>query len=431
MKRSILAFLLCLLALLLSVSSCGVLTTVPEPTGESTADETGSGEPDDPERPGGQTTEGKTEEKTEEKTDGMTGEGTTVPEKPKTRRTYLLTSGTRGIKVLGVRNLAENGKITCDWTGSGIEFDVDSQGGDIVVTAKATAQCYFRAYVDGEAWGGKFPLMSVTTAATELVIADVPEGPHRIRLIKVTGYTLARAELTELSLYGSIVGTAPADRDLYIEFVGDSICCGWGNIAGHTGVAADQDGSRAYPYLVADALNADYAVTALSGQGLLYGNPGVTRGYNYASPLRSTAAEYDFARQADLVVINIGTNDYSHRTDAGITEDDFYSAYLAFLRNVKTKNGEGCRIVCIYNTMNDTFANAIQRAVAKAGGEQKGIHLLEFARTASGHPTLAEHAAYAEVLTAFLRDLPEIPEVPVEQGDPRGMFVAWDELTAY
>lgn len=59
--------------------------------------------------------------------------------------------------------------------------------------------------------------------------------------------------------------TVPANKNYYIEFVGDSITCAWGTIGEHTGAYTDQDGTLAYSYLVAEAQNADYSMTALSG----------------------------------------------------------------------------------------------------------------------------------------------------------------------
>ena len=350
-------------------------------------------------------------------------------ETPNRLNHYALNSDMRGIKILGERNLASAKQINCDWTGSGIEFRFNSRGGDMTFTAAATAPCYFRAYIDGEAWtnGSTLPYFTVTGEKTEIVLRNIPQGEHTVRLIKVTGYTIARAQITNVRFYGNILGTAPAAKERYIEFVGDSICCGWGTIGEHQGNYTDQDGTLAYPYLVAEALNADYSITALSGQGLLVGDPGMTEGYLYPSPLREKKAEYGFSRKPDTVVVNIGTNDYSYREQYGITAETFYQSYLSFLHTLKQKNGENCRIVCIYNTMNDTWANSIQRAVNDVGGVTAGIHLLEFSRAAVGHPTISEHAGYASVLEEFLRDLPEISEED-EIPNAQGMFVRWTEL---
>lgn len=332
-----------------------------------------------------------------------------------TPSTFALNSDTKGIKILGERCLYSATQLNCDWTGSGLEMDVMHEGGDMVFTAAATGDCYFRTYVDGVVWkdaeGSVYH--TVTAASKQIIMKNVPVGRHRIKIIKVTGYTLARAQIFNVKFAGSIIETPPEDKDLYIEFVGDSICCGWGTIGEHQGAYTDQDGTLAYPLKVAERLNADYSVTALSGQGLLMGNPGMTNGYLYASALRSTEQEYAFERKADIVVINIGTNDYSRQTQYSIDAEKFKTAYVNFLKTVMEKNGPDCKIYCLYNTMNDTFYNAILSACQEVCGGSNEIYTLKMERTASGHPTVQEHEKYTAVLVEALKNNTGV-ETPVK-----------------
>ena len=320
---------------------------------------------------------------------------------------YRLSSKTKGIKILGERCLASTSHINCDWTGSGFEMDVVHDGGDMVFTAKATAPCYFRAYVDDVPWEtsdySNKAFFLVNTEESAITLKDIPVGTHRIKLIKITGYTLARAQVQNVSFCGTICETAPAKKDLYIEFVGDSICCAWGTIGNHQGTYTDQDGTLAYPLKIAERLSADYSVTALSGQGLIYGpSCSMAEGYLYPSPLRNKNKEYTFERKADIVVINIGTNDYSNRSSANIDKAKFKAAYLAFLKTVAEKNGPNCQIYCLYNTMNDTFKDAIIEAVAEFGGEEKNVYTYQMTKAASGHPTIAENEKYTEDLLKLM-----------------------------
>lgn len=325
-------------------------------------------------------------------------------------KTYKISDSTTGIKVLGERHLASTEQLNCDWTGSGLELNVYHTGGNITFNASATANCYFRAYVDGEVWNNadNTPYYTVFNSKTKIVLQNVPAGDHVIKLIKVTGYTIARAEVLDVTFAGTIKETAPADKELYIEFVGDSICCAWGTIGTKDGKYTGQDGTVAYPMMVADALDADYSVTALSGQGLVYcgaPNPNMQTGYLYGSSLRSTEAQYAFERKADIVVVNIGTNDYNKR--ATVSADDFGDAYLEFLKTIKEKNGEDCIIFCLYNTMNNTFFEKILAACEEFGGEAKNVYtvkMIEATRGSSDHPSLEEHEYYAEFLTELLKE---------------------------
>ena len=320
---------------------------------------------------------------------------------------YLLNSHTAGVKVLGVRHLESDYQLNCDWTGSGLEMNIVHGGGDIVFFGNCSDPCYFRAYIDGEEWNnGPTAYYELSSANRKLTIRNVPAGEHTLKLIKVTGYTLSRAELLSVTFKGTIKEEAPADKELLIEFVGDSISCGWGTIGGHGGAYTDQDGTLAYPLKIAEALNADYSVTALSGQGLLMGNPGMTEGYLYGSALRNKNQYYSFERQADIVVINIGTNDFHYSTQQGITEAAFKISYKNFLKKVRQKNGEDCKILCLYNTMNDTYQNALLAAVEEVGGEAAGIYTYKTYQTQGHlHPNISEHQSLTNSILERIRQI--------------------------
>ena len=325
--------------------------------------------------------------------------------------TYNLTHYTKGVKVLGVRALKSDAQINCDWTGSGIEMKIDHKGGDIVFRAKSTAGCLFKAYVDEVIQKNPTMYTTVTNQMTEIVIKNVAAGVHMIRLINVTGHMLARASIYSVTFAGTIIDDGVKDNDLYIEFVGDSISCGWGVIGPNDGTFAAQDGELAYPLMTAKALGADYSILGLSGQGLMCYTQQIDEGYLLSSMLRDRTVQYGFERKADVVVINVGTNDYGYRNQAqlGITESAFRSEYKSFIETVKSKNGADCKIVCVYNVMNDTFQNEIMGAVSELGGEESGIYTLRLDRStnnkAGGHPSAEDNEKYTKVLTEFIENI--------------------------
>ena len=341
-----------------------------------------------------------TDDVTDNKTDGDEEVVTT---------TYNLTHYTKGVKVLGVRALKSDAQINCDWTGSGIEMKINHMGGDIVFTAKAVNGCQFKVYVDGVIKKNPTQYSTVTGEVTKITIKNVEAGEHMIKLINVTGHMLSRATLYNVTFKGTIIEDGVKDNDLYIEFVGDSISCGWGVIAPYDGTFGAQDGELAYPIKTAQALGADYSVLGLSGQGLMCYTQQIDEGYLLSSMLRDRTAEYDFERKADVVVINVGTNDYNYRNQLNISKADFRTAYKDFLNTVKEKNGADCKIVCVYNVMNDTFQNEIIGAVSELGGEESGIYTLMLDRStnnkAGGHPSVEDNEKYTEVLTAFIKNI--------------------------
>lgn len=331
------------------------------------------------------------------------------------KNTVRLNQNTPGIKILGVRNLKSEAVINADWTCSGIEFYADCEG-TLTLRLASQTPCYYRAYVDGEPYmNGDTPYFTVDQSSM-IELENIAKGEHLFRFVKATGYTLAKSTILSVTLNGLISNTAPKDNDLYLEFVGDSICCGWGVLPDangeYNGTYQSQDGTLAYPYLISTALNADYSVTALSGQGLSCGKPGMVLGYNFACYEKESEAEYDFARKADAVIINIGTNDYSKRADLGITEQDYFYTYKSFLTTVREKNGANCKIILVYNVMNDTFANSISLAARSLGGEDAGYYLLRADRTkkerGNSHPSQGENVKYAEKIGSFIKEVLKI-----------------------
>lgn len=319
---------------------------------------------------------------------------------------YQINSNTNEIKILGERYLSSTKTLYADWTASGLEFYANvSFTSDIIFTASSTAPCYFKAYVDGVLWKNGSSDYYTVSGATQIALNNVPSGTHTIRLVKATGYLLGQAEISAVELNGTI--SATPDQELYIEFLGDSISCGWGVVGDHDGGYKSQDGTLAYPYLVAQALNADYSILGLSGRGVVYGTDyNFDKNYLNASPARSTAA-YGFERKADIVVINLGTNDRGNHADTA----EFEAGYVRLLENVFAKNGSDCIVYCLWGAMNDAYNTQIQSAIATYRASHAGaqIHTLELTKSTVaggapswGHPSISDHAGYTTVLTEAL-----------------------------
>ena len=392
MKKTISLFL-ALLMLAMCLSGCDLFGSSDE---ESTdGQETGS--------------ETVTNEEKPSQTQTTTEEQASKPSAPTFEGTgYPINNTATWLKKLDPRMQATADHITCDWSASGIEFTATVKG-DISFEVNTTTKmgggkygCYFRAYVDGEAYlNGDSPYYELQSGIGKITLKDIPEGTHTVRLVKVSGYTLANVELKTLYLNGTVSETAPTEKELYIEFVGDSMSCGWGVVGDHQGAYTDQDATLAYPYLVSQALNADYSVVAVSGQGIIKGNPGITGGYRYPSPYRSTEKEYDFARKANVIVINADTNDaYSN-----YSTEVYREALEDFLRYVREKNGTDAHVILVCNMMKTNYTKTIENLVKDLGGAENRYYYYK-AVTAKGvysaHPTAEENVVYASEIGGMI-----------------------------
>ena len=346
-----------------------------------------------------------------------------------TSKTFVITSATDGVKVLGVRNLASENSLHLDWSCSGVEFGIKLNGGNVKFNFSVTKPCLFRIWIDGQEYKEDGSALIEVDNLGVMMLTDIPEGEHTIRIVKVTGFTLSNVELKSVVFAGELLTDREAkDKDLYIEFIGDSITCGYGVLGKpNDGTYKAQDGTLAYSYLLAEALDADYSMFALSGHRLVEhvikkdsAGDISESAYLKTNHLKSTE-NYDFARKADIVVINIGTNVFDQNKGADTFEDYYYT----LLKTVKEKNGEACKILCLYNAMNENYESAILSAVERFGGADRAVVTYKL-DCAGAHPTIAQHAAYAEVLKPVIENLPEpfdpiLNVIPEGNGDEENM----------
>jgi lysophospholipase L1-like esterase len=136
----------------------------------------------------------------------------------------------------------------------------------------------------------------------------------------------------------------PAASGRLIEVVGDSISAGYGNLGMEVhppynntcSFTLDTEAAyQAYDSMIGRTLNAEVSIIARSGWGMyrdLSGNTANVLSSVYDDTVGTeNAPKWNFARKADAVLINLGTND-SAMGDPGKPYED---AYVAFLRTVR------------------------------------------------------------------------------------------------
>lgn len=247
------------------------------------------------------------------------------------------------------------------------------------------------------------------------------DGSHTIELYRRT--EAAQGESTILGFDfgagGKLLAPPPVTRRL--EFIGDSITCGYGNEG--ASAACDftpqtENHYLSYAAITARDLHAELSTVAWSGKGVVcnYGDDAssctdpLPAYYDRILPSRADSV-WDFARfQPDAVVINLGTNDLSTSTDpAESTFEDAYKALLKRVRNVYPS----AHILCTNGPMlgGTDLANArryIQDAVTDLGDPNISVFELATQDGSDGfgcnsHPSLERHRKMATVVTAAIR----------------------------
>jgi lysophospholipase L1-like esterase len=220
---------------------------------------------------------------------------------------------------------------------------------------------------------------SALTAAAGLngyVIArDLADGEHDVVVSKRTEASVGMAQFIDLVSAENrpLVPTAEPFRRK-IEFVGDSITCGYGTrpTDGTTDgtcpfSAESEDETTTYAALAATVLRAARTVIAWSGIGVYRDFEGSTTEQMPVRWRRTLAddptSEWDFSVVPDVVIVNLGTNDF-HAGDPGTP---FESAYATFLAAIRDEYSSAAIIATLSPMLTDSYpAGATSRTTARA-----------------------------------------------------------------
>ena len=331
-----------------------------------------------------------------------------------TRTEYALADHKDKIKIYG-RSAELISGIACDYSGSGIEFNARVSG-DVVLKVSSDGASYYTLYINGERQAERFLFADGTAEYT--IAEDLAENEYNFKLIKQTQAPHSLSTMMSLIIDGKLL-ERPADNELLIEFIGDSITCGYGLVGYPTegvtnyGGAKYMDATLAYAYKTAEALGADHSLVSLSGWAVLPSAPGVVNGcvpaiYGQTSYRRGDAA-YAPERTADIVVIHLGTNDLYARKDTYAS--DFVSASKNFIADVKAMH-PGAKIIWVYGSMMSGsnlsgFEQKVNTIINDLGGASAGFYSVKVPQSSSGvnnsHPTVEGQERAAEILTEFIR----------------------------
>lgn len=284
---------------------------------------------------------------------------------------------------------------------------------------------YFMVQIDNaEAFkvaftGAKDSLVQVATA--------LPAGRHTLRAMYcIEGYEF-RPEFRGLVLdAGTTLLPAPALPERKIEFIGNSITCGYGSESTdpyeHFSFETENH-YIGYAQNAARALGAQAYIVARSGIGVYrnYGGPkegtpeiNMPSQYEYTL-YDDTSEKWDFGRfTPDVVCINLGTNDLStNNYDLKL----YKKAFKKFLKTVRSHNPKA-KIVLLCGSMMSgqelkDAQTALNEVVAEANKEgDKEVYRFDFTPQdgslmygADFHPSIWQHEKMGAELTAFLRTL--------------------------
>lgn len=254
-----------------------------------------------------------------------------------------------------------------------------------------------------------------------------------IQIIKLSESAMSAIGIAPLECDKAAVISPVADKVHRIEFIGDSITCGYGTDdldLTHTFSTQTEDVTKAYAYKTAQLLNADYSMFSCSGYGIISGytsDPQV-RGAeelippyyekqcfsrdDFGSAGRPEKIPWDFSKyQPQVIVINLGTNDDSFCQDSEWKREEYRQKYAEFLKLVRRHN-EKAEIFCVLGLMGDRLYDKLCQAKEDFMEETGDMHVhtihIPDQSTVGGnvidyHPTPQAHTMASEVVAAAIR----------------------------
>ncbi|MHB8964125.1 MAG: SGNH/GDSL hydrolase family protein, partial [Saccharofermentanales bacterium] len=198
-----------------------------------------------------------------------------------------------------------------------------------------------------------------------------------------------------------------------IEFIGDSITCGYGNIPPYNLAeltSAIEDGTRTYGYFISEHFNTDSRYICVSGAPVYRNYLGNVGDFfkRYSWNDYNDDLPYDFTGWTpDLVIINLGTNDVGE----GSTYDEFIANGKKWISYIR-KNYPDAFIIWTYGVMNQQNIPRIKEIVTYFNDQgDKKIYFHELAPMdtitdgtgGGGHPTYKTHQKMADSLIPVIK----------------------------
>lgn len=333
------------------------------------------------------------------------------------------------VKPLG-RTFYEGGVRYLSHSGSGVEFACKGVYATIKLTDDSQGR-YFQNHKPRYAIykNGFLVEEGILTEGekTSYVTLDGYNIDTVIKVVKLSEAQYSSMGVGEITVYGKNKIRPTEEKDIKIEFIGDSITCGYGiDEMNENGVfsTATENFTKTYAYLTAEQLNADYSAVCFSGYG-------VYSGYTTNGMLNSEdtvplyydkscflyggrETQWDFSEfQSDIVVINLGTNDASYCAKSLSGRQEFTRKYTDFIRQVRYHNPYAY-IVCILGDMNNALYSCIEQAVGNyinSGFDQRvtamtiGYKMSENDIVINGHPGYLSNVYAASDLGSKLEEL--------------------------
>lgn len=274
-----------------------------------------------------------------------------------------------------------DGSVSFDWVG--VYMQTEFTGGKISVTMAESDTAYYNLFIDGR-WKRK--IRSFGKKAHDVPLAeDLRRGRHTICLQRCTEGAYSRTTVYGINVDKAAALTPVKPKKRFIEVYGDSYTCGFGvesNRAEDPFRLDTENCNDSYACLIARYFDADYALIAHSGQGIIrdYGDKNQASEVNMFTRHDRVfddhdTLSYDFnAYKPNLVMINLGTNDFSPVAVPDVKS--YVGNYLKLIRSLRSHYGD-VPVLCITPHSASDYLLAALRVLNDSVARYRHVHMAQ------------------------------------------------------
>jgi lysophospholipase L1-like esterase len=255
------------------------------------------------------------------------------------------------ISYIGRFYFQNSDNVISDWPGT--YFRCIFSGKNLGIRLEGSEDVKFNVFVDDL----PVKVISCNKGGIIWVAEGLEPRKHELRIYKRTESFLGKAVFKGFVIDSNgKLFTWKNSPQRHIEYIGNSITCGYGveGASRHDSFKAETENNYlTYAAILARTFNADYSIIAHSGLGIVrhYGDS-LKVSADPQMPVRylrtldnSDSLTWDFSSwRPDMVVINLGTNDFS--TTPYPDKDVFQREYEKLIQTIISKNGN-VKIFCV------------------------------------------------------------------------------------
>jgi len=254
------------------------------------------------------------------------------------------------------------------------------------------------------------------------IVSGLADTVHEIEIFRLTELTFGKTTFNGFIVdKGKNLVAISNQRLQVIEYIGNSITCGYGNEGSLGGTFGPTTENHYLTYAAINSrnFNARHLAVCRSGIGI-YRNYGdlitgstdcMTNDYSRIF-LYDSNPIYNFQLKPDLICIDLGTNDFS---TTGGDSARYVNKYFSFIDSLQLKNKQTDILVLLGPMLSDPDLSNVRRylkfIVDSVNKKKSGkLYFFEMSQQSGAigidyHPTVAQHKKNGLELTEFIKSI--------------------------